>query len=445
MSSDIAISLSKLSKCYEIYDRPQDRLKQLLLMGQRKYFREFWALREVSLQIKRGSTVGIIGRNGSGKSTLLQMICGTLTPTAGSIDVSGRIAALLELGAGFNHEFTGRENVYFNAGILGLTRREVEERFDLIAEFADIGDALEQPIKTYSSGMVVRLAFAVAVHTDPEILIVDEALAVGDMIFQARCLDHIGKMKERGVTTLFVTHDIGTFQTLCDYGYLLNDGRLYSEGAPEHLAAQYYHLAQEQEYQRQRKTSAQSAKSVAETKLTDAGGTGKASGLEEYRFGSSEASIVDFRLLNAKGEQTQSLEVGKQFAVEIDIAIHARLSDLTAAVVFRNAQGQNLFGANTRYDGHVKISPLEPGARFTIRMEMHMLLNPGEYLLHLGVSEHRSDHLYVSLDNRDKVDVVSVYGKPVSFGLIHHTPDFKVTQHTLGQVYGAEESLKHDN
>ena len=444
MTSDIAIRIDGLSKCYQIYAKPHDRLKQSIyphlqrLAGKqpKQYFREFWALRDVSFEIKRGSTVGIIGRNGSGKSTLLQMICGTLSPTSGRIESSGRISALLELGAGFNPEFTGRENVYMNASILGLTRPEIEDRFQRITDFADIGDALEQPVKTYSSGMVVRLAFAVAVHTDPDVLVVDEALAVGDMVFQARCLDHIRGMKEKGVTTLFVTHDIGTFQTICDYGLLLDEGRLFSDGQPDHIAAQYYNLAQEHEFQRQRKVAEHAVeipvpvKSLEQAKIEISQAPG---GEKEYRFGSQEAAIVDFRLLDEKGLPVLALEVGKPFAIEMDVEIRVPLTDLTAAVVFRNAQGQNLFGANTRYDGPVKISSLVPGSRLKIRMDMAMLLNPGQYLLHLGLAQHTSDHLYVLLDNRDKVEVVSVYGKSVSFGLIHHSPVFTVNRVTSEQ------------
>ena len=199
MSSEIAIKVENLSKCYHIYDQPRDRLKQMILprlqraagAASKQYFREFWALKDVSFEVKKGETVGIIGRNGSGKSTLLQMICGTLNPTSGSVQTHGRIAALLELGAGFNPEFTGRENVYLNAAVLGLGYEEIEARFDQIAAFADIGDFIEQPVKTYSSGMMVRLAFAVAIHADPEILIVDEALSVGDAYFQAKCAHRI--------------------------------------------------------------------------------------------------------------------------------------------------------------------------------------------------------------------------------------------------------------
>jgi lipopolysaccharide transport system ATP-binding protein len=437
-SNNIAIRVTNLSKRYEIYATPRDRLKQFILpplqrlIGQapKQYFNEFSALRDVSFEVKKGETVGIIGRNGSGKSTLLQMICGTLSPTNGSIQTTGRIAALLELGAGFNHEFTGRENIFLNASLLGLSRREIDTRFQSIIDFADIGDALEQPIKTYSSGMVVRLAFAVAVHTDPDILIVDEALAVGDMVFQARCLDHIRSMRDNGVTTFFVTHDIGTFQTICDYGLLLDEGQLFSKGQPDHLAAQYYNLAQEHEHQRQKKilgnfelsTNEDQSLEEAKEKISKAAG-----GKEEYRFGSKDAVITDFRMLNEHGKVIQSLEVGKSFTVEIDVDVMTTLSDLTAAIMFRNAQGQNLFGANTRYDGNTKLSAVLAGTRLRIGMSMKMLLNPGQYLLHLGLANCSSDHLYVTLDNRDKAESISVYGKSVSFGIIHHSPEFTIT------------------
>ena len=247
-SDDIAIRVSNLSKCYQIYNAPRDRLKQLsccpLLQrmgGQtpKQYFREFWALKDVSFEIKKGETVGIIGRNGSGKSTLLQMICGTLSPTNGSIQTNGRIAALLELGSGFNPEFTGRENVYMNAAVLGLSKEEVDERFGAIAAFADIGQFMEQPVKTYSSGMYVRLAFAVNILSNPEIMIVDEALAVGDMAFQAKCMTALNRIQERGTTVLFVSHDIGAVKSLCSRGIYLERGTVQEIGPAGDVAEHY--------------------------------------------------------------------------------------------------------------------------------------------------------------------------------------------------------------
>ena len=221
--TEIAIRVQNLSKCYQIYEAPSDRLKQFVmprlqrLIGQspKQYFREFWALKNVSFEIKKGEAFGIIGRNGSGKSTLLQIICGTLNPTGGSIQTDGRIAALLELGSGFNTDFTGMENIYLNGAILGLTTEEIETRLDDILEFADIGDFIDQPVKTYSSGMFVRLAFAIQVNVNPEILIVDEALSVGDFFFQQKCFARLRKMRENGLTLLFVSHDMGMVRDLC--------------------------------------------------------------------------------------------------------------------------------------------------------------------------------------------------------------------------------------
>ncbi len=224
--TDIAIKVENLSKCFQIYDKPHQRLLQGFLGSKKQYYQEFWALNDVSFEIKKGETVGIIGRNGSGKSTLLQIICGTLTPSGGTVETNGRIAALLELGSGFNPEFTGRENVYMNAAVLGLTQEETNQRFDEITAFADIGAFIEQPIKSYSSGMLVRLAFAVQVAVEPDILIVDEALSVGDFFFQQKCFGRLRQMQEQGLTLLFVSHDTGTVRNLCSTAIYLNKGRL---------------------------------------------------------------------------------------------------------------------------------------------------------------------------------------------------------------------------
>ena len=238
MFSEIAIKVESISKCYEIYEQPSDRLKQFIMprlrhlagLPPKKYYREFWALKDVSFEVKKGETVGIVGRNGGGKSTLLQMICGTVNATSGKITTNGRIAALLELGSGFNPEFTGRENVYMNASVLGLTKEEIDTRFDEIAAFAEIGDFLDQPVKTYSSGMYARLAFSIAINVDPEILIVDEALAVGDARFVAKCMRRIKNIQERGASILFVSHDVGAVRTLCERAIWLDKGCLVDQG-----------------------------------------------------------------------------------------------------------------------------------------------------------------------------------------------------------------------
>lgn len=247
-SDDIAIRVQNLSKCYQIYDAPRDRLKQFILprlsglSGQapKQYFREFWALKDVSFEVKKGETFGFIGRNGAGKSTLLQILCGTLTPSSGSVEVNGRVAALLELGAGFNPEFTGRENVYLNAMVLGLCKEEIDTRFDSIIAFADIGEFINQPVKTYSSGMFVRLAFAIAIHVEPDILIIDEALSVGDMAFQNKCILKIRELRDKGTTLLFVTHDLSTMQLICDQVAWLDCGEIVMLGDPVAVSQEYY-------------------------------------------------------------------------------------------------------------------------------------------------------------------------------------------------------------
>lgn len=240
--SDVALSVQNLGKCYSIYARPQDRLLQSLWRGRRQYHREFWALRDVSFSVPRGQTIGIVGRNGSGKSTLLQMIAGTLAPTTGDLTVNGRVSALLELGSGFNPEFSGRDNVFLNAAILGINQEQMAERFADVVAFADIGEYIEQPVKTYSSGMYARLAFAVAINSDPDILIVDEALSVGDEAFQRKCFARIHEIKQRGATVLFVSHSASTVVEFCDSALLIDGGELLMSGTPKSVVSMYQKL-----------------------------------------------------------------------------------------------------------------------------------------------------------------------------------------------------------
>lgn len=234
-----AIQASKLSKCYQLYNQPKDRLKQFLWRGKRQYYRELWALRDIDFTVTQGEVVGIVGQNGSGKSTLLQLVCGTLTATSGEIQVSGRIAALLELGAGFNPEFTGRENVFMSAAIMGLSQSEVAERIDEIIKFSGIGDFIEQPVKTYSSGMYVRLAFSVAINVDPDILVIDEALSVGDGAFSRKSFNQIMQMRDKGKTILFCSHSLFQVETLCARAIWINHGQIIMDGDSSEVVAAY--------------------------------------------------------------------------------------------------------------------------------------------------------------------------------------------------------------
>ena len=338
MSSDIAIKVENLGKCYQIYDTPRDRLKQFLVPplcrlvpGLRRYFptpdapipmyhREFWALKDVSFEIKKGETVGIIGRNGSGKSTLLQLICGTLNPTAGAITVSGRIAALLELGSGFNPEFTGRENVRLTCALLGLTPEETDQRFEEIAAFADIGDFIEQPVKTYSSGMFVRLAFAVNIVSRPDIMVVDEALAVGDIAFQAKCITGLLRLQLSGTTILFVSHDTGAVNNLCSKAIYLENGNIKITGKATKVTANYVRFMRE-------KFNSQEPNLVISSKKSLEGGAKYLffqevgpdqrkleefkSKVNPFRYGSGDAKILYAELLNENKEPIELVEFGQ--------------------------------------------------------------------------------------------------------------------------------------
>lgn len=325
-SNDIAITVAGVSKRYEIYDAPRDQLKQFLLprvqrlVGKtpKQYFREFWALSDVSFEVKKGEAFGIIGRNGSGKSTLLQIITGTLSPTAGEVSTSGRLAALLELGSGFNYEFTGRENVYMNGALLGLDRAQIDRKFDAIAAFADIGDHLDQPIKTYSSGMVLRLAIAVQTQVEPDILIVDEALAVGDALFQKRCYRQIEKLLDNGCTLLFVSHDQEIVRTLTTKAIFLNGGRSVKYGDTTDVLFSYREFLQQQEeaafLDLQHRTTRQLA-----------------SESPRKAYGNRDVEIVDVQVLAANGARQNAFYAGDEMAIVIECICHTAIENLNVA------------------------------------------------------------------------------------------------------------------
>lgn len=308
MSSEFSIEVENISKCYRIYDQPSDRLLQMLPFAGRQRFREFWALKDISFRVRKGEALGIIGRNGSGKSTLLQLICGTLRATSGQIQARGKIAALLELGSGFNPEFTGRENVYLNGALLGLGRAEIDARFDEIADFANIGDFIDQPTKTYSSGMLVRLAFSVSVCIDPDILVIDEALAVGDASFQFKCLGRLETLAEKGTTLLFVSHDMSMVKRFCNTAIYLAKGTLRACGAPETIAEMYLLDMRDE----QRRWASGGAIPVTRKK-----------GVNEARiaFGTTEGEITSAKFNNTGGHYS-SFAYGEM----VDIAIYFRVS-----------------------------------------------------------------------------------------------------------------------
>lgn len=342
-SSRPAIVVREVGKCYHIYDRPGDRLKQALWRGRKRYFREFWALRGVSLELRRGEAMGIIGRNGCGKSTLLQIIAGTLTPTEGEVEVHGRVAALLELGSGFNPDFTGRENVYLNGAILGLSREEIDARFDRIAGFADIGDFLDQPVKTYSSGMVVRLAFAVQVQVEPDILIVDEALAVGDALFQKRCFQRLHELSDRGCTILFVSHDMESVRTLTNRAIFLRDGQVATAGSPSDVLLAYRAFLHEEE-KRQLGESPAQPQPVApcpEMLARPENGNG------QKTFGDHDAEIVAVEVLDAAHQSCGLFYPGDQLVIRMTIRFLRPVTHVNISLRLRNREGIKVYSWGT--------------------------------------------------------------------------------------------------
>lgn len=344
MSSDISIKVENLSKCYHIYDKPSDRLLQMLSPVRKQYYKEFWALRDLSFEVKRGESIGILGRNGSGKSTLLQMICGTLNPTTGSVQTFGRIAALLELGSGFNPDFTGRENIFLNGTILGLTQKEIEDRFDAIAAFADIGDHLNQPVKTYSSGMLVRLAFAVQVQVTPDILIVDEALAVGDALFQKRCFQQIEKLISDGTTLLFVSHDQESVRTLTHRALLLHKGVRKMWGKSSDVVLEYRRMLHEDERQSFLEYGAKLTANAAATTAVVKEAKVKGVELPEKHnkiksFGDLEAEILGVEILDSQGVEVSHFYIGERLTIKVSLRANVDLNNVNVAFRIRNKEG----------------------------------------------------------------------------------------------------------
>lgn len=388
MGEKIAISLKNVSKCFKRYARPVDRLKEILLPG-KIYAQEFWALQHVSFEVMKGETMGIIGRNGAGKSTLLQMICGTLTPTSGEVKVNGRVAALLELGAGFNLEFTGRENVYMNGAIMGLSRQDVDERFDRVAAFADIGDFIEQPVKTYSSGMYVRLAFASAIHVDPDILIVDEALSVGDMFFQAKCMARMKQMMHSGVTVLFVSHDISSVKSLCRQAILLNEGELISCGLSDQVVEKYFSMKVESE-QTIIKSDQQKKDLINRKKIFKIGdnlldkescfieNTAFQKRASFQRIQNGKANFVNVQIFNEEGEETSIFDYEENVTLKMAIEIYEDIEELAFGYHIRDKNGIDIVYSDSVIEDK-NLNYVKQGDRYIIDWKFKASLIQGMY------------------------------------------------------------------
>ncbi|MGJ5673563.1 MAG: ABC transporter ATP-binding protein [Nostochopsis sp.] len=403
MGEEIAISLKNISKCYKRYARPVDKLKELLLRGQ-NHAQEFWALRDINLEIPKGETVGIIGQNGSGKSTLLQIVAGTLTPTTGDVWVNGRVSALLELGSGFNPEFTGRQNVFFNGQILGLSKEQIEARFDEIAAFAEIGDFIEHPVKTYSSGMVVRLAFAVIANTEPSILIVDEALSVGDARFQARCMKRIREMKDQGVTLLFVSHDSSSVKMLCKIAVLMNHGRVLEIGKPKEVVNHYIAiLSSEKTEQYTSPISDQENQEIKNIEKHDDLVVEKTQRKKLHRHGNQLAIINSVKITDLDNQEVDKVETGSNFQIVVSLNAQGELSDLVVGISLRNLMGLVIYGTNT-YLMNVELPKLTTGQNLTVAFQIPCYLNKGVYTLTSGIHSEEG----ISYDWIDELVVFEV-------------------------------------
>jgi lipopolysaccharide transport system ATP-binding protein len=410
-ANQFAINVSKVTKCHLIFARPEDRLKQIVvprlqgLLGRPKsvFYREFWALRELSLQVPYRQTLGIIGRNGAGKSTLLQILCGTLAPTTGTVETKGRIAALLELGSGFNPDFTGRENVYLNATVLGLKKHEIDERFEAIATFAGIGSFIDQPVKTYSSGMFVRLAFAVIAHVDADILIIDEALAVGDAVFTQKCMRFLRRFKEKG-TLIFVSHDINSVINLCERAVWLDQGVVKMDGPAKQVAESYFQDTQQeiagaesyeslQSNENGEKVSALRDKNAARANLIPSIPDSQLPTItlfnnlaESTGWHTGGASITEVRLSDAHEVTSVSFRGGDFVSLEVDAAITQKLESPIIGFVVKDRLGQSLFGDNTY--GYGEITPASPGDSLTAHFSFTLPLLPtGTYTMTIAIAD----------------------------------------------------------
>jgi lipopolysaccharide transport system ATP-binding protein len=407
MSSELAIYAEGLGKAYAIFRRPQDRLKQMLVRGWRKYYDEYWAVRGIDLTVSRGETVGIIGRNGSGKSTFLQLVCGTLTPTCGRILVNGRIAALLELGAGFNPEFTGRENVYLAASVLGLSAEQIDERYASIAAFADIGDFIDQPVKLYSSGMYARLAFAVAAHVDADILIVDEILAVGDAAFTQKCMRFIHKFRETG-TLFFVSHDTSQVVSLCDRAVWLDGGEVREIGPAKEVCYNYIaDLHSERDTSNAfriggSRSAPHTADPVRDVRSDLLKSSQHRNTIEIFDFneqgpwfGAQGARIVGVQLLDPQGETLAAVDGGEEVVLKITCLAETLIQMPIIGFYVKDRLGQNLFGDNTYITYSGQAVAVQAGQSFAASFRFQLPYLPtGDFAVVAAVAEGtQADHV----------------------------------------------------
>ena len=390
----VAIQVKGLEKAYKLYDKPSDRLKEAFGFGRKKRYKEHYALKGVDMTIYQGETVGIIGTNGSGKSTILKIITGVLNPTGGSVHVNGRISALLELGAGFNMEYNGIENIYLNGTMIGFSKKEIDAKMDDILNFADIGDYVYQPVKTYSSGMFVRLAFAVAINIEPEILIVDEALSVGDVFFQAKCYHKFEEFKEMGKTIVFVSHDLSSISKYCDRVVLLNQGVKLGEGSPKEMIDAYKQVLVGQYVPAADDQSLLSDKEITAAAAAAAGTVKGEVNPELLEYGTKDAMITGYKITDDMGRETSALLKGKECTITMQVHFEHDIEAPIFAFTIKNIKGVEITGTNTMVE-KAFLSPVRAGSDMEITFTQKIDLQGGEYLLSFGVTGFEKEEFQV--------------------------------------------------
>ncbi len=399
----VSIRVKDVTKVYPLYDQPIDRLKESLLGGRKSYHKDFFALDTVSFDVEKGETVGIIGTNGSGKSTILKIITGVLTPSSGSVEINGKISALLELGAGFNNDYTGMENLYMNGTMMGYSKEEMDAKIPEILEFADIGDFVNQPVKTYSSGMFVRLAFALAINVDPEILIVDEALSVGDVFFQAKCFRKIDEIRKKGTTVLMVTHDMGTVIKYCDKVVLLNRGKYIAQGSAGEMVDLYKKILANQFDEEtdvvtetlERKQKVEELETPQKNSLDDVEWKSKISiNPNKIEYGNGKAEILDIGLADKDMNITNLIMKGEDFYILEKIAFHDKINEPIFTYTIKDKKGTELTGTNTMYEG-AEVESVDNGDTYIVKFKQHMSLQGGEYLISISCTGFEEGELVV--------------------------------------------------
>jgi len=395
MDKNLAICIKDVTKIYKLYDKPIDRLKESMSLTHKSFHRDFFALDKISFDVKKGETVGIIGTNGSGKSTILKIITGVLSPTTGTVETDGNISALLELGAGFNMDYTGIENIYMNGTMMGFSREEMDAKMQDILDFADIGDFVKQPVKTYSSGMFVRLAFALAINVEPEILIVDEALSVGDVFFQAKCYRRMEQMMKDGTTILMVSHDMGSIIKYCDKVILLNRGEFIAEGEAGRMVDLYKKILANQMDDLEEELSKENGE---QKKPEENGAPGPGAPFMKSKltlnpsvqeYGDGRAQIEDLGLLDKNGNITNLLLKGEVFSIREVIRFNAKLEMPIFTFTIRDKKGTDLTGTNTMFEG-CDIRPVKPGDVYEVEFKQKMNLQGGEYLLSMSCTGYEN-------------------------------------------------------